>query len=318
MPLVTIAIPTYERLEYLKEAVASARAQTFRDIEVLIGDDGALQAIQDWGKSLTSRDSRVRYQRNERNLGLTGNWNMLADAARGEFIVIIGDDDRLVPDFIEKLIDLMNPDTSVAFSNHFLIDKHGRRLERESIECTERYRRDQLTAGVVADAACCVWQNSVPMSSSLLRTQDVRRLRFKEDLNTPEIEFFARLANEGARFVFTPEYLAEYRTHPASATAAGLRSEALAKRLCDIPVAPDVEPFKREFLANVFIDAVSRSLRRGNQEAAREFLSSKYYPRTWRGLKAAATYLAQEVCASLPTSIGCGAYRMMQRARAAI
>jgi glycosyltransferase involved in cell wall biosynthesis len=104
MGLVTIAIPTYDRLEYLKEAVASARAQTYCDIEVLIGDDGTSKAIKAWAESVTSIDSRVRYQRNERKLGLAGNWNTLADAARGEFIVIIGDDDRLLPNFVEKLV----------------------------------------------------------------------------------------------------------------------------------------------------------------------------------------------------------------------
>ncbi|HEX6186628.1 MAG TPA: glycosyltransferase family 2 protein, partial [Pyrinomonadaceae bacterium] len=255
MSLVTIAIPTYDRLEYLKEAVASARTQTHREIEILIGDDGTSQDINTWAASIAGIDSRVRYQRNEHNLGLAGNWNALADAARGDFMVIIGDDDRLLPDCVDKLVDLIHG-ASVAFSNHFLIDSAGGRLDRESIAWTSRYHRDRLPAGSVADAAACVWHNSVPISAALLRTRDAQRLRFKEDLNTPEIEFFARLANEGAQFVFTPDYLVEYRTHPASATTNGLRSEALAARLCDIPVPPHVEPIKREFMAGVLVDAV--------------------------------------------------------------
>lgn len=317
MSLVTIAIPTYDRLEYLKESVTSARAQTYNHIEVLIGDDGTSQEIKTWAESIAGIDSRVRYQCNERNVGLAGNWNALAESARGEFIVIIGDDDRLLPDCVEKLVELIQG-ASVAFSNHFLIDSAGRRLDRESVECTKHYRRDVLSAGVIADAAACVWQNSVPMSASLLCTRDVQRLRFKEDLNTPEIEFFARLANEGARFVFTPDYLAEYRTHPASATTSGLRSEALAERLCAIPVPAHVEPIKREFMAGVLVDAVSRCLRRGDRKAAHDFLKNSYYPHSARGLKPAVTYVTQTFCANLPAPIGCGAYRLMQRAKAGI
>ena len=316
-PLITLAIPTFDRLEYLKEAVASARAQTYCNLEVLIGDDGTSQEIKTWAESIAGIDSRVHYQRNERNLGLAGNWNALADAARGEFIVIIGDDDRLLPNFVEKLVELIQ-EASVAFSNHFLIDSEGRHLDQESIAWTSRYHRDRLQAGTIADAAACVWQNSVPISASLLRTRDVHRLRFKEDLNTPEIEFFARLANEGAQFVFTPDYLAEYRTHPASATTNGLCGEALAERLCDIPVPAHVEPIKREFMAGVLVDAVSRCLRRGDREAAHEFLRNSYYPHSARGLKPAVTYLAQTACANLPVGIGCSAYRLMQRAKAAI
>ena len=318
MSFVTIAIPTYDRLEYLKEAVASARTQTHGEIEILIGDDGTSREIEEWSMAISSLDSRVRYQRNQRNLGMADNWNALADAARGEFIVIIGDDDRLLPNFVESLVKLIHADVSVAFSNHFLIDSDGRRLAQESVAWTSRYHRDRLPAGFVADVAACVWNNSVPISAALMRTRDVQRLRFKADLNTPEIEFFARLANEGAQFVFTPDYLVEYRTHPASATTSGLRSEALAARLCDIPVPADVEPIKREFMAGVLVDAVSRCLSRGDREAAHEFLRSAYYPHGARVLKPAVTYLAQAICADLPGGIGSGAYRLMQRAKAGI
>lgn len=318
MSLVTIAIPTYERLEYLQEAVASARSQTYSNVEILIGDDGTSEEIKTWAESLALIDSRVRYQRNERNLGLAGNWNALADAARGEFIVIIGDDDRLLPSFVETLLKLIETGATVAFSNHFLIDRSGQRLAQETVECTKRYRRDGLPAGTVADAAACVWRNSVPMSAALVRTRDAQRLRFKEDLNTPEIEFFARLANEGAQFVFTPLYLADYRTHPASATTNGLRSEALAKRLSVISVPGHITRIKREFMAGVLVDAVSRALRRGDRDAAHDFLRSSYYPRNMRGLRPAAIYLAQTICANLPSGIGRGAYRLMQRAKASI
>jgi len=277
--LVSIAIPTFDRLEYLKEAVASAQAQTYRQIEVLIGDDGTTETIQAWSRELARRDRRVRYLHHPRNLGLAGNWNALADAARGEFLVIIGDDDRLLPEFVEKLLKLIQPAVQVAFSNHYLINSQGIRLERESRQCTRHYHRDELPIGEITNAAACVWRNSVPMSAALMRTRDVQRLRFKDDLNTPEIEFFARLAQEGGRFSFTPEYLSEYRTHAQSATAAGLRSEKLVKYLSVIPVSAEVEPYKREFMESLLVDAVGRCLRQGERELARLFLHHEYYPR---------------------------------------
>ena len=317
MPLVTIAIPTYDRLHYLREAVSSALAQTHAEIEVLIGDDGPTQEIEQWACSAISRDARVRYQRNHRNLGLAGNWNALADSARGEFIVIIGDDDRLLPEFVQRLLEVMTSTAQVVFANHFVIDSAGRRMHHESIGLTRRYGREGLTAGKVSEAAACVWQNAVPISAALMKTSDVRRLRFREDLNTPEIEFFARLANEGAHFIFTPEYLAEYRVHEGSETTAGLRSETLVKYLDEIPVAANVEPFKRELMAGLLVDAVSRSLRRGDRESARTFLRHNYYPRTRQSLKQTITFRAQEFCASLPASLGCSAFRLMQRVKSA-
>ena len=327
--LVSIAIPTVERLDYLKEAVASALAQTYDHVEVLIGGDGPTREIEEWSLGIAATDNRIRYQRNERCLGLAGNWNALADEARGEFLVIIGDDDRLLPEFVKGLIEIIPASAQVAFSNHYLIDSKGVRLEAESRQITSRYHRDKLTAGEVINPAVSVWRNSIPMSAAMVRTQVVQRLHFKEDLNTPEIEFFARLAQAGGRFFFTPEYLSEYRVHDNSATGAGLRGETLVKYLTPIAVAADVEPYKREFMASLLVNTVTRCLRQGNRELARQFLKHEYYPRAHfrreaseearranpqrhRILRDALTSYVQGLCTWLPTSLGYPAYRLLQ------
>jgi glycosyltransferase involved in cell wall biosynthesis len=323
--LVTIAIPTLERLHYLKEAVASARAQEHARVEILVGDDGRDESLREWSLGQAAEDERVRYLRHARRLGLAGNWNALADAARGEYLVIIGDDDRLLPGFVGTLLKATTPGTSVVFSNHYLIDERGHRLEAESAECTRAYARDVLPAGPLKDAAAAVWRNSVPVCASLIRTEDVRRLRFKEDLNTPEIELFIRIANEGRAFAFVPDYLAEYRTHPGSATAAGLRSERLAPYLIKLPAPAAAETYKRRFMAPLLADAVGRSLQSGDREAARGFLRSAYYP--WPrhagdgGGGAFKNFLrcgVQGVCAWLPPAIGCTLYRAARRVKAGV
>src|SRR5580692_1858936 len=117
-PAVTICLPTFRRLHYLKEAVAAAQAQSLRNIEVLISDDGDSAEIKRWSEGAVQADSRVRYRRNEKNLGLGGNWNECVSAARGEWVVIQGDDDRLLPPFCEVLLSVAAPDSTVLFSNH--------------------------------------------------------------------------------------------------------------------------------------------------------------------------------------------------------
>ena len=121
---------------------------------------------------------------------MAGNWNALADAAKGEFIVIIGDDDRLLPEFVSKAIMAILPDGAVAFSNHFIIDHEGTRLNEQSQRFSKEYGRDDLRSGRLMDAEMCAWRNAIPMSPSLIRKAAVRQLRFKEDLNNPEVEEF--------------------------------------------------------------------------------------------------------------------------------
>src|SRR2546423_11420789 len=98
---ITIAIPTFNRLRYLKESVASALSQSYPNIEVLVSDDGSSDGTGEWCRDLARADTRFRYQRNQKNLGLAGNWNALADGARGEYMMLLGDDDRLLPNCLE-------------------------------------------------------------------------------------------------------------------------------------------------------------------------------------------------------------------------
>lgn len=311
-PLITIAIPTYKRLQYLKEAVASALGQSYSNIEVVISQDpsqdGLDETIHIWSQTIASQNSKVRYRYNSQNLGLAGNWNAVADAARGEYIVIIGDDDRLLPNFVEKLVNVIQPDTLVAFANHYLINSQGQRLEAESYQHTKHYQRDRLAPGEISDPERLVWQNTIPMSAALVRTQAVQQLRFKEDLNTPEIELFVRLVHQQGRFIFVPDYLSEYRVHQQAATALGLRIDRLVAYLLASPVRPEVEPYKRELLSQLMVNAVSRSLLEKKIHQAKEFIQNEYYPDSQRkSLKG----LVQKFCTLLPTALGCRLYRLV-------
>ena len=83
----------------------------------------------------------------------------------------------------------MRPDLRVAFSNHYLIDSEGPRLAKESIAYSRKYGREQSRPGFSKIREAAAWQQSIPMSASLLRTADMQRLRFREDLNTPDASF---------------------------------------------------------------------------------------------------------------------------------
>lgn len=334
--LVSIIIPTFDRPRYLQEAIESALAQSYADVEVLVFDNGNLAETLAVGEEMARRDPRVRFQRNERNLGMSGNFNALANAARGEFIVAIGDDDRLLPDFVARLVDAMTSAVRVAFSNHYLIDSEGRRLETESVAYNQQYGRDLLPPGILEKPEASAWRQSIPMSASLLRTEDMLRLRFREDLNAPDTEFFIRLASEGADFVFVPEYLMEYRVHLQAESASGLWSEQLVECLTPLAVKPEVECYKRQFLTPMVVNGVSRCLQQGKMEMARKLLRNRYYPRRRRGatveeqpaesdrrfsrpdgtenLRRTLGGLFQGFCANLPASIGSAIYRGVRRA----
>lgn len=103
--LVTIMIPTYNQAEFIAEAIASALAQTYPVLEVLVGDD----ASTDETPAIVARflhDPRVRYVRQPRNLGRTANYRcLLHEHARGDYVVNLdGDDYYTDPEFISRAI----------------------------------------------------------------------------------------------------------------------------------------------------------------------------------------------------------------------
>lgn len=319
-PAVSICIPTFRRLHYLQQAVESALAQTRTDIEVLVGDDGDNAAIPEWCLARANEDARLRYYKNPRRLGLAGNWNALAERAVGSYLIIIGDDDRLLPEFVEALLaagaqdqqtpsDVSGP--AIIFCNQYLIDAEGRHLPEETERATRVYGRATLPAGRVQQPAVCVWRNSVPMSASLVRTRDVQRLRFKPDLNTPEIELFARLVNDDATMAFVPSFLAEYRVHAGSATAAGLTIDRLVMYLVAISAPPEALSAKADLLRSMLPSAVSLRLLAGDREGAAQLLALPEYPRAVLD----PTVLLQRAAMRLPRGVACSAYKTIARAK---
>ena len=72
-PLITIAIPTFNRASWLGDCVLSALSQTYRNFEVLISDNASTDRTQEVLKQFS--DPRVRVVRQETNIGLLPNWN---------------------------------------------------------------------------------------------------------------------------------------------------------------------------------------------------------------------------------------------------
>lgn len=292
-----------DRLAYLKEAVASVQSQRHQDLEILIGDDGSSSRLAAWAQGVATADPRIRYLKTPRRLGLAGAWNFLAAAACGEFLTLMGDDDRLLPAFADRLLAEATAGVAVVFSNHHVIDASGWRVAD-----AHHYSREVLPAGRLANAAAAVWRNSVAMSSCIVRTSAVRRLGFRTDINTPEIEMFARLSLERDDFVFVKDFLAEYRSHAASETARGLTLDRLAEYLEPIPVPAEVEAVKRECLAKMLTAGVGIRLTRGDIDGARQLRRSRYY----RGGVAS---IAQRLSLRLPDPLAARAWGACQTIR---
>lgn len=113
-PKVSVIIPTYNRLEFLKESVASVLGQTFTNYELIISDNCSEGGTNRWASSLTKKNSKVRYYRNEENLGMVRNWNKGLSRSRGEYVSILMDDDLWEPNFLAETVKILDKKDNVG------------------------------------------------------------------------------------------------------------------------------------------------------------------------------------------------------------
>lgn len=118
MPKVSVLTPIYNtNIQFLKEMIESVLSQTFRDFEFLILNDSPANAeLERVVGEYQTKDSRIRYLKNEVNLGITGSRNRLFDEAKGEYLAILDHDDVCAPErFAEQAAYLdANPEVGVV------------------------------------------------------------------------------------------------------------------------------------------------------------------------------------------------------------
>lgn len=111
-PKVTVAIPTYNRAPLLKQCLETILRQTFYDFEVIISDNCSPDETGETVRAFS--DPRIRYYRNESNLGVFPNMNRCLELARGEHIAFAHDDDLLAPEFLEQEVRLLDEHPNVG------------------------------------------------------------------------------------------------------------------------------------------------------------------------------------------------------------
>ncbi|MBE6400945.1 MAG: glycosyltransferase [Verrucomicrobia bacterium] len=140
-PLVTIGVLTYNSAKYVLETLESAKAQTYKNIELIISDDcstdNTVELCRNWVAKNKDRFARCEILTVEKNTGIPANCNRRLRASKGEWIKGIAGDDILAPDCIENFINFVkqNPEAEWVnsqvqyFQADFKPERFGRLLD---------------------------------------------------------------------------------------------------------------------------------------------------------------------------------------------
>jgi len=231
-PRLYFAIPFFRGLDYLREAIESARAQTRSDWTLVVCDDRgepepAVRALVEG-----FADPRIRWRGNPATLGMACNWNRALDEAPGDLVTLLHADDRLLPGYAEALLALADahPDAAALACGVELIDARGRptwtvadAVKRLLLPAVEPWRlrgEAGLRTLLRGDFVVCptiVWRRS-RLGARRFEAQ------WRQVL---DIALLGRLLFDGDEIVGTHRRLYAYRRHPGSATA--IQSESLLR-----------------------------------------------------------------------------------------
>lgn len=131
-PILTIAIPTFNRPKLLKEALCSAVNQSRKTLyEIIIIDNSYQEEIiknVDQLINSFSQHKHIRFYRNKTNIGMFGNWNQCLKKAKGKYITLLNDDDLLDYHFVENVIKDINGERMLIYDYDVFYDQFERKI----------------------------------------------------------------------------------------------------------------------------------------------------------------------------------------------
>ncbi len=210
-------MPVYNGERYLESAIQSVLDQTYDDFELIIADNASTDRSADICRDFAAQDARIRYLRNEQNIGAAANYNLLFQEAQCEFFRWNNSDDLLEPTLHEKCYRALrdNPDAVLAAGTTVLINDDGAKMdnyvddlhivnERPSTRFREFFDRVGLTNVIYG----------------LMRKTPLGKTELMGDgsIPTADIVFMAHLVLQG-KFIVLDEPLFYRRMHEQSSSA---------------------------------------------------------------------------------------------------
>lgn len=222
MSSITFAVPYYRDAALLAAAVASVRAQTIDDWDLVVIDDAGPDGSAAAALVASLGDERVRYVRAADNLGLAGNWNRCLDAATAPIVTLLHADDELAPRYAEVVLaaHARHREAAAVFCGVEVIGVRGEAL-RSLPDAVKRMIRPRRVGDLVVEGDAGL--------ASLMRGQYVfcPSLAFRRDALGPlrfdtrwrmvlDLALLAELLFTGRRLVGLADVAYRYRRHGAN------------------------------------------------------------------------------------------------------
>ncbi|MBV6696424.1 glycosyltransferase family 2 protein [Kitasatospora aureofaciens] len=243
MTTLDIMLPYYGNVALMQAAVRSILAQSDPNWRLTVVDDGKEPDVPGWFAELG--DDRVSYQRNEQNLGVTGNYRKCLGLVREKNFVMMGTDDIMLPDYVATVRAVLkdNPDIGMIQPGVQVIDGDGKPTEGLADQAKKRIYSPKVNGrklmGGEELATSLLRGNWLFFPSICWRTEAVRAAGFRDNLEvTQDLALVIDLLQAGEQMMITDKTCFQYRRHAVSISSAqaftGVRFEEANRFFRDV------------------------------------------------------------------------------------
>ncbi|MBE6731227.1 MAG: glycosyltransferase [Ruminococcaceae bacterium] len=212
-PLVSVIMPAYNAERFIKEAIASLQAQTHKNWELIVIDDGSKDSTCKILESVAEKDSRIRILKNEKNMGVAQTRNRGLEILKGDYAALLDSDDYWHPQMLSKMIARAEETKAdIIYCSYEMVDEENKKL------CSDFLvpEKTDFESSIVRSVITC--------STSLITKEFAQSHRFPTGVYHEDIAMWFSALREGCTACGVKEVLAAYRQHPGSRSAGKIKS----------------------------------------------------------------------------------------------
>lgn len=236
-PLISVILPVFNCEGYVAEAIDSILNQSFSDFELIIINDGSVDKSEQ--VILSYKDDRIKYIKNDGNIGLIATLNKGIDLARGKYMARMDADDISLPNRFEIQLSYFekNNDAAIICSPILGITPEGKSCDGWEVDLKHR-TWEQIKKALPHE-------NCIAHPTVMAKTDVLRKYKYNtSQKGSEDWDLWMRLVSDGYKIIKTDEFLLKYRLHPLSVTISGNLKTAVERKIINV---------KKKFLTQQFL-----------------------------------------------------------------
>lgn len=291
--MVSVIVPVYNVEQYLKEAIESIIGQTYKDIEIILVDDGSTDKSGNICDEYKEKDDRIKVIHQE-NKGLSGARNSGLDVCAGEFVAFLDSDDALASDAIEKWVEVFEKTGADIVESNYAIYKGDKPMDETMLpKLPKRIAPNDNSEGLYTYKEAlllqCFGKIGKNVWNKLYRRHIWDKIRFPEGQNYEDVDIILQVLGEAEKVYILDDKLVMHRKRKGSITDTNSEKnkkdwelayihywEYVDKHImenCDVESRQFLLEGESEFFLSLFFSYVGRS----EEKKKIDFISNKIH-----------------------------------------